>query len=256
MNICIKEIDKKGILTYFNMEKYGISAFVLKIVASLTMLIDHIAALLISIFPLYRIMRGIGRLSFPIYAFLIVEGFFHTSNRKKYAIRLALFAAISEVPYDIAFHREFIYMGKQNIFFTLLLGLLAIWGLNSIEKGWIKYPRHMLVRIGYLNLQNILRICIILGSCFVGWIIKCSYMYAGVFIIICFYVFYKSHVWKAVANAFFNIIMFGGVQVFGTLSVIPIAFYNGKSGCKKYKWFFYVFYPAHLLLLSAIAYLT
>lgn len=255
MNINIKEIDKKGVLAYFNMDKYGVSAFTLKVIATLIMLIDHIAVVLVRTLPLYRIMRGIGRLSFPIYAFLIVEGFFHTSNRKKYAARLAVFAFISEIPYDVAFHKEFIYMGSQNIFLTLLLGLLAIWGLHSAEAGQIKYPKNLLDKFGYLNLQSMSRIFIMLGSCWVGELISCSYSYAGIFLIICFYVFHKNHVWKAVTNAFFNIGMFGGMQNFGTLSAIPIALYNGKSGNKKYKWFFYVFYPAHLFVLSIVAYL-
>ena len=123
----------------------GISGSTLKIIALVSMLIDHIAASLLTIQlqlhytePLYQafiVMRYfIGRLAFPIYCFLLVEGFERTKNRRKYAERLFLFALISEVPFDLAFNRCVLSLGHQNVFFTLFAGLLAIWGIEEMEK--------------------------------------------------------------------------------------------------------------------------
>lgn len=251
----IKNLNKNGVRQYVNMEKYGLTAFALKIIAVITMFIDHFAVLFVYTKPYYYILRGIGRLSFPIFAFLIVEGFFHTSDRRRYAIRLAVFAIISEIPYDLAFSWQFVNNQKQNIFITLLIGLLAIWALHNVTMGEVKYPQILRKVTTVGNLQSILKFLIMVVACVLGYLTKCSYSYAGVFLILCFYIFYEYHVGKALANAFFNLIMFGGIQSFGTFSVIPIALYNGKRGKYKWKWFFYLFYPVHLLVLIGMKYI-
>ena len=141
----------------------GISGSTIKIIAVAAMLIDHIAAAVLmrqivahrfmevaesgnvadmlnwlmengALYFVYEAMRFIGRLGFPIFCFLLVEGFQRTRNVKKYALRLAAFALISEVPFDLAFKGEFFYMGYQNVYFTLLLGLLALWGIDWLSK--------------------------------------------------------------------------------------------------------------------------
>ena len=125
------------------MERKGFSGSELKMIAIATMLIDHIAATVIirvlkfggyndSLYQLYRVMRNIGRIAFPIFCFLLVEGFMHTRDREKYALRLGCFAAISEIPFDLAFNGKILEVGYQNVFFTLLLGLLTMMAYDSV----------------------------------------------------------------------------------------------------------------------------
>ena len=121
-----------------------LSGTALKGLALASMTIDHAAAVILNrgLFysgaaytqahlTLYWVCRGIGRLAFPIYCFLLAEGFAHTSDRRAYAGRLALFALLSELPFDLALYGVPVYTGYQNVFFTLLLGLLALCALNA-----------------------------------------------------------------------------------------------------------------------------
>lgn len=145
-----------------NNSKRGINATVIKLVAIVCMLIDHVAAGLLyrmidvgmlsisSITILgeevrleiiiYQLMRGIGRISFPIFCFFIVQGFLLTRKRWKYAARLLLFALISEIPFDFMLYGRFFYWGYQNVYFTLLIGLLVIWLIditrNRVSNGF------------------------------------------------------------------------------------------------------------------------
>lgn len=250
MSINIKELDKNGAGQFLALEKYGLTTFQLKIIAMAAMLIDHIAVMFVNSDDLYYVLRAIGRISFPIFAFLIVEGFFHTSNKKKYAARLGIFAVISEIPFDLAFEGQLVYFQKQNVFVTLLIGLLGIWGLHTVAMGGVRYHKKLVEALGFGRLQSLSRFSIMIAACGAGHLMGCTYSFAGIFLIICFYVFYEHHIGKIFANAFFNIVMYGGIQCFGTFSAVPIFLYNGKPGNKKWKWFFYLFYPAHLLLLT------
>ena len=132
----------------------GISACTLKVIAIITMLIDHVAAALIlralvyantsgsfvtsenydAWYTIYYVMRGIGRMAFPVFCFFIVEGFQHTRSVPKYALRLLIFAIISEVPFDVALYHSWFSLSYNNVYFTLLLGLLAIWGMDFLEQ--------------------------------------------------------------------------------------------------------------------------
>ena len=139
-------------------EKRGISGSTLKLIAIITMLIDHTAATILdrtliarglgnlsgdvqatqdflvqngTLYGIDMARRLIGRLAFPIFCFLLIEGFLHTRNVWKYAIRLGVFALISEIPFDLAFHAKFFYFQYQNVFFTLLIGVLVMIGFKS-----------------------------------------------------------------------------------------------------------------------------
>ena len=116
-----------------NISRYQrLDGTVLKLIACLSMFIDHLGAVCFSGMMGFRI---IGRLAFPIYCFLLVEGAVHTHDMKKYILRMGIFALISEVPFDLAFYHRLVYTGHQNVFFTLGLGLLAIWFLeHPIEQ--------------------------------------------------------------------------------------------------------------------------
>ena len=114
-----------------------LSGSALKLIAAVTMIIDHVAVSflynsMIVLFSagsyrltLYNLMRAIGRLSFPLFAFLLVEGFLHTHDKKRYGLRLAIFALLSELPWNLV-HTGGLFYGKQNVFFTLLTGYLAL----------------------------------------------------------------------------------------------------------------------------------
>jgi len=212
------------------------STFALKLTAIISMLIDHTAVVFLSgNSRLYVICRVIGRLAFPIFAFLIVEGFHHTSNIKKYLTRLGIFAIISEVPFDLAFYNSYMYTRHQNIFFTLFLGLFAIYLIDMAEK---KIKDNMV-------LVNLASAGITIVFCFIATLLKTDYKFMGILIIVAFYLFRGSKVLPAVSM----VILSGNlIQACSALSIIPISFYNGKKG-RNIKYFFYVFYPAHLIIL-------
>lgn len=154
----------------------GISGSTIKIIAVAAMLIDHIAAAVLmrqivangymdvaasgnmadmmqwlmdngALFYIYEAMRMIGRLGFPIFCFLLVEGFQRTRNVKKYALRLAAFALISEIPFDLAFKGEIFYMGYQNVYFTLLFGLLALCCIDYVDKHELPKAAKIIFRV-------------------------------------------------------------------------------------------------------------
>ena len=110
--------------------KKCLSNFDLKLIAIITMTIDHIGIIFGT--PFYNFLRAIGRLSFPIFAFLLTEGYVHTKSFSKYFLRLLILAIISEVVYDYVFFNSFFYLDSNNIFFTLTLGLLTI---LLLDKG-------------------------------------------------------------------------------------------------------------------------
>ena len=127
-----------------NTSKWGLSASVLKWIAVVTMLIDHFAAAVYwqldgKEYEIYRILRYIGRIAFPIYCFLLVEGFFYTHNVKKYIGRCLVFALLSEIPFNMAIFGKVWYPQGQNVYFTLTLGLCALVVLDKIRKAGAQY---------------------------------------------------------------------------------------------------------------------
>lgn len=207
------------------------------------MLIDHSTAILIpnnSFF--YMIGRGIGRLSFPIFCFFLVEGFLHTSNAKNYLLRLGIFALISEIPFDLVFNHTIFEIGYQNIFFTLCIGLLILMCLNKIENiYWGK--------AGYIALY----VAVIIGGCLFALLLRTDYNYAGILMILSFYLFRYYKVILTVALIIIYEFALGGIQILAVFALIPIWFYNGQRGPKMNKYLFYSFYPVHILLLYLIS---
>lgn len=220
----------------------------LKLIAIITMLIDHMGAIL---FPEAQVMRIIGRLAFPIFAYFIGEGFFKTKDVKKYQWRLLIFAIISQLPFYLAFNHKF-YL---NIFFTLFLGLYAI---KSYDKSG--------------------DIGVIWGIGILAQVLNTDYGIYGVFTIYFFYKYredFKTLVKKQVfLNVIFVAVMFsigalsalsrGGniswvlmnslgllMQSISLLSLFLIKRYNGERG-RSMKYLFYTFYPAHLIILWII----
>lgn len=209
-----------------NLKIPGITGSGLKIIAIITMVIDHLGAVL---FPEHLIFRYIGRLSFPIFCFLLVEGFVHTRNIYKYVMRLGIFAIVSEIPYDLAFSNELFAWNKQNVFFTLCLGVATLYLLKNTRQKW----------------ETVIYIVFAL---LFAEMLKSDYGAFGIILIILFYMLYDDKAWKLTGGAIWNFYNGIGIQSYGALAMVPIALYNGKRGMKL-KYIFYLFYPLHLLLL-------
>lgn len=215
----------------------------LKMLAIFTMLIDHLAAFYwwhIPVFvqplfvlghkniTLYFLLRCVGRIAFPLFAFLLVEGFQHTSNRKRYGSRLAAFALISELPWNLI-HSGTWHYASQNVFFTLLLGFLGMWVLERYADD---YRRMALSLIGLLVTSILLR---------------ADYGCSGFGFIMLLYVLRNSPLMQTVIGS----CMLSSRWIAG-LAFIPINLYNGRRGFIKgtvAKYLFYVFYPLHLFLI-------
>lgn len=221
----------------------------LKIIAIITMLIDHIGAVVLlhgclspnipiasgtiyaDVHEVYLALRFIGRIAFPIFCFLLVQGFIHTSNKRNYAIRLFLFALISEIPFDIAVHNTASNFNSQNVFFTLLIGFLVIWLIDNWQD---KIYLHVI----FIGLGMVL-----------AHFVSSDYSYWGVALISSFYYFRTLPVIQTISGAL--LLLWEAPAI---LAFIPINMYNGKRGLSM-KYFFYIFYPAHLALLALIRYL-
>lgn len=206
--------------------KKGIDTFTLKMIAIVTMLIDHIGFVLL---PQYEILRIIGRISFPIFAYTLVEGFIHTRDVKKYLIRLGTLALISEIPFDMAFFGGPLVLSHQNVFFTLFLGILMLLVLNRTSN------------VIYRTLG-------VLGTMLLADFLCTDYGWLGLLMILWYYVFRDKKWIKYAGIAAINIFLMGYTQAYAPLALIPIAMHNGEQGikCKK---FFYGFYPVHLVVL-------
>lgn len=226
-------------------QSFSLTGSFLKKIAIITMLIDHIGAcvfergfLLVeeirnddALFEMLRdtdrILRLIGRVSFPIFCFLLTEGFLHTHDRKKYALRLFLFALVSEIPFDLAIQNRFFDPAHQNVFFTLLIGLLAM----------------MLCDYFGQKKKHAAQLFSLLGALLLAHFLHTDYSYRGIFLIELLYIFRYNRVNQVIAGA-----TAFSWETTAPLAFIPIWFYNGERG-KSGKWFFYWFYPMHLLIL-------
>lgn len=207
---------------------FGINGFTLKWIAIITMVTDHAGLLF---FPDNPWPRCVGRLAFPIFCFLLVEGFYHTGNVKKYGVRLLIFALVSEVPFDLVAGKSPLYPGGQNIFFTLLFGLIMMFLMEREAVYWKRMLTAVLIA-------------------FAAEILHLDYGATGIVMILCFYYLRDSFLTKAVFVAVLNILN-GWMQAFGAISLVPIYLYNGQRG-PSMKYFFYAFYPLHLLILYII----
>lgn len=243
---------------FMPVHRRGISGSTLKIIAITAMLIDHIGAVVVLGFlqhawygkwlvNLYYVMRLlIGRIAFPIFCFLLVEGFAHTRNVVKYASRLFAFALISEIPFNLAFEGKLFAPEYQNVFFTLFIGLLVMmayrWITEKLETAvWIKF---------------ILYIAALGAGMGLAYCLKTDYDAIGVGCIMALYIFRKNkaaQITAGCAGFFVSCFFTGSSELTAPLAFIPIGFYNGKRGLKM-KYFFYLFYPIHLLVLYFIVY--
>ena len=211
----------------------------LKIIAMISMVIDHLGDMF---FGGALWMRMIGRIAMPIFAFCIAEGYSHTSDRKRYLMRMGLFALISEIPFDLAFSGK-PELGHQNIMFTFFLSIIALM-LHDRITGSGK---------GNGKVKTVLGVLAVLAVTALSLILRADYTLFAVISVFLFYVFRKKDhlVRAAIGVAFLALTRTVGYYCATGLSFIPLAMYNGKKG-RGLKWLFYVFYPGHLLLLWLI----
>lgn len=242
------------------------SADMLKLTAMITMLIDHIGAgileyLIIQVplsektneilITIDQVLRLIGRISFPLYCFLLVQGFFHTKSRLKYAGNLLLFALLSEYPFDFIFSGGLDF-SSSNVLFTLLIGLLTMWG---IEKAGSKI---------------FLQVLISAIGIFTATILHTDYSWMGILLILSLYFLRDNRFWQCTISfiLFFSALVFRSAGYYHSIwrstlrqlsSEYTLIFsfwmmyrYNGRRYLKRGKYLFYSFYPVHLLLLGII----
>lgn len=223
-----------------------LSGSVLKVIAAVAMLIDHFGASILIYDPqafepyfyflgapigLYRLCRDLGRIAFPIFCFLLTEGFIHTSNRLRYARNLLIFALISEIPFSMMLN-DLGNFQKQNTLFTLLLGFLAIWGVE------------------YFSCRPWAQVLCALAAMSAAYFLKTDYDWKGILLILIFYLF---HYYRNT-----QVIVAGLALLWewkACFALISIRMYNGERGFlrgKIGKYFFYLFYPLHLILLVVL----
>ena len=218
----------------------------LKLIAVITMLIDHIGAGLITD---NVVLRGIGRMAFPIYCYMLIEGFAHTRNIKKYALRLLAIAVVSEVPFDYLFRRSFFDFAYNNVLWTLLLGLGLLYMYSRIDSLSIN-----------ANLIYLCRIAVMFAGMALAFYLHVDYKMAGV---ACISVMYyingptkKERLMAFGMGVIILALMSSYTEIYALLMLIPMALYNGKRGAdsKGLRLFFYLFYPVHLVILGLLAY--
>ncbi len=259
----------------------GVNGFTLKLIAVLTMTIDHTAAVL-GCGGLYWPMRAIGRIAFPIYCFLLVEGYFHTHSVRKYAGRLAIAAVLSEIPFDLAIAGHFPEYYDQSVMLTLLIGLLTVYLVDHSRFYAEKITENPIIQRILHILLGIFFACA--GMALAEWLLT-DYGGGGVALILAFYLLRGKPVplFLAVLAVLLEMNLVSALPIYltdvnfllhpsmwlsllmdstylfegiGILAMIPILCYNGhrgpRPGGKAGQWFFYLYYPLHLGILAAI----
>lgn len=232
----------------------GLDGGTLKLMAAALMLIDHVGAILL---PETVILRCIGRLAFPVFAFFIAEGYAHTRSFGRYLLRMAIWAAVSEIPFNLENGAVF-DPARQNVLFTFCLALLTLRGLEALgrERGFGRWAGCGLVLAAGFAAGELLR------TDYGGW---------GVVTVALLYLCRDgkyAKLWLLLAMAAVNglgmgsltVPVFGGempIQIFAVAALPVIWLYNGRPGVNRHwRWVFYAFYPAHLLVLEGIQALT
>lgn len=228
----------------------GLTSFHLKVIAAAAMLLDHVGVVFLEA-PLeaagysllanmlagtplfgqavaYTVLRLIGRIAFPIYAFMIAEGMRHTRNKRRYQTRLLIGALVSEIPFDLAMHGMPFDWSGQNVFWTLLLGALAIDGFTrEWNREWLRYLWPVVAAA-------------------LAQLMAADYGAYGILVICLFHVAGGDRQRRAAL-----LVVPLAFQATAPLALLPIHVYNGGKGPST-RWPFYAFYPAHLLALFLI----
>ena len=236
-------------------EKLPLNSLHLKLLAVVTMLIDHMG---FTLFPHAVWMRAVGRLAFPIFCFLIAEGCAHTHDKKRYAGRLLLFAVLSELPFNLMCSGQWLSWNHQNVLWTLLIGALVCWAMDwarTRPEMWQRLPADAAIAVGFLLGQ----VC---NTDYGGW---------GVMTVALFYLCREGR--YARCGLLLGMLVLNGlcissrtvpafgiavpIQILAAAALPVIWLYNGRPGVNRHwRWAFYAFYPTHLLVLEGIQALT
>lgn len=239
-------------------KNFELTAAVLHIIAMTLMLMDHLWATLL---PTREWLTCAGRVAFPIFAFMAVEGYFHTRSFKKYILRMLLFAVLSEIPFDLMYGGTWFYPVHQNVLWTFLLSLLGVWLMKQVRKK------------GKTWMYLLVCVLVVLAGLVLGTLCMVDYYGAGVLTVFVFYFLHGRKWWcflgQLAALYWLNVELLGGlmypVQLFGMefelcqqglalLALIPIWLYRGRQGyhSKPFQYLCYAFYPVHMLLLVVV----
>lgn len=239
-------------------KNFELTAAVLHIIAMTLMLMDHLWATLL---PAREWLTCAGRVAFPIFAFMAVEGYFHTRSFKKYILRMLLFAVLSEIPFDLMYGGAWFYPVHQNVLWTFLLGLLGVWLMEQVRKK------------GKTWMYLLVCVLVVPAGLVLGTLCMVDYYGVGVLTVFVFYFLHGRKWWcflgQLAALYWLNVELLGGlmypVQLFGMefelcqqglalLALIPIWLYRGRQGyhSKPFRYLCYAFYPVHMLLLVVV----
>ncbi len=222
------------------------SSFALHILAMLLMLCDHLQLTLLPDLP---ILRCVGRLAFPLFAFMAVEGYFHTRSLKKYLARLLILAVISEVPFNMLVSGSVFDPYHQNVIWTIILGLCCIWAFENIAA----------------DRQRLLSGVVIIASLAAAILANVDYSSAGILTLLAFYAFrgrtMRCKLLQLLSLGFINLVLLGGIeltfpyQALAVLSLPIIWLYDGSQGLHNgvIKAINYLFYPVHMLIFALLA---
>ena len=225
-----------------NEKSLPLNSLHLKLLAMVTMLIDHMG---FTLFPYALWMRCVGRLAFPIFCFLVAEGCAHTHDKKRYAARLLVFAVLSEPAFDLM-HGVWFTMDYQNVLWTLLLGALVCWAMDWAKtkpEMWQRLPADAAIAAGFILGQW--------GNTdYGGW---------GVLLVLLFYLTREVRgKWAIQLVGMFLFCWFctpWRTELLAMPALLPIFLYNGERGLsnRAVQYGFYAFYPVHILILSVLA---
>lgn len=239
-------------------KNFELTAAVLHIIAMTLMLMDHLWATLL---PAREWLTCAGRVAFPIFAFMAVEGYFHTRSFKKYILRMLLFAVLSEIPFDLMYGGTWFYPVHQNVLWTFLLGLLGVWLMEQVRKK------------GKTWMYLLVCVLVVPAGLVLGTLCMVDYYGGGVLTVFVFYFLHGRKWWcflgQLAALYWLNVELLGGlmypVRLFGMefelcqqglalLALIPIWLYRGRQGyhSKPFQYLCYAFYPVHMLLLVVV----
>ena len=239
-----------------SLSQIHLSGDTIKLIAVISMIIDHSGYCLLryymnlhymDILPqtytrlnnVYEVMRGIGRIAFPIFCFFLVEGFFRTHNIKKHILRLALFAIISEVPFNLAHFRVPFDWSHQNVMFELLLGFIMLILLQYIEN---------IIGLS-LKVKWLCIMCTVAAFVEIACYCKADYNAKGIILIAVLYLLRSTGAFSLLAGAATI-----SIEKYAPISFILLYFYDSKTK-PKLKYFFYLFYPIHLFVIYLLGFL-
>lgn len=245
-----------------NIERFRIlEGFTLKWIAIVSMVIDHFGSIVMDgVLAPYRIdgliwftadmpffirsaptiktvCEAFGSIAFPIFCFLLVEGFLHTRSRLKYGLRMGLFALVSEIPFNLAHKQSVFYPNLQNVMFTLCIGIFTLYAIAWVQERFA--ARRALSILSVIGVT--------LAGAGLAYLVRSEYVFLGILCIVLLYVLRSNRYWQLAGFAPLLI-----VSPWILLALPAVTAYNGQRG-RGSQYFFYVFYPAHFLVFAGMA---